>query len=922
VISSFSCFGSARRVRRWSDSRAGCAGLLLAVLGAAACGGAQQAPVVAAKVVVDGPPEVRSDRLPTDAKPLAYSLELTVLPKQDRFSGRAQIVVQLTAASSIIQLHAKDLLVKSVSATAGGATIAGTFEQLTADGVAALRFASSVPAGQVVLELVYEAAFDRQLRGLYRVDSGGESYAFTQFEPISARSAFPCFDEPAWKAHFELWLTVPSDHTAASNTKVIGEEAAGEGLKRVHFAQTPLLPTYLVAFAVGPFDVVDGPAVPASATRDAPVPVRGLATKGKGALLKSALAEVAPQLTALERYFGIAYPFEKIDLVAVPDFGAGAMENVGLITFREYLLLLDPKLATESQRRASAYVMAHELAHQWFGNLVTMNYWDDIWLNEGFATWMGYRIVSELHPQHTADLDFQSRVEEAMSSDSLVSARMIRQPISTTHDIINAFDSITYSKGGGVLAMFERYLGAGVFQAGVQNYVKAHATANASTDDLLDALGASASRDVKTPFTSFLTQVGVPLVESELACSAGSAELRLRQSRYLPIGTSGSGDQRWQIPVCARYEQRGTLKESCTLLAESSGSLAFEGGVCPTWVLPNVDGAGYYRFALPKAELDALRTRAYKRLNASERLSLAQALIAMYAAGKLSAKDALEGIATFTTDSERMVASLPIGFLSYARKRLATDGNRAKLEAYAQKLYTPVRARLGWREQLGESGDSKLLRGQVLEFLAEVGRDPLTRSRFAKLGQDYLGASPDAPVRGDVVPADLADLAVRMFVELGDQAAFDAVQQRLLKTEDALLRNRLLRGLASVTDGDRGAKALALSLDPALRVNEVMIPLRVQFSEPATREAAARYLEQNFDALAKRLPPSATGATPWLYAAFCDEAAATRVETFFASRIQSLPGGPRSLAGALEAIRLCAAGVAAQRPSFEAMFPN
>ncbi|MEY4580803.1 MAG: hypothetical protein RL701_5506, partial [Pseudomonadota bacterium] len=473
---------------------------------------------------------VKALRLPTQARPLAYTLELSVLPKQERFTGRTQISVELSAASDRVWLHGLDLHVSSVHAVVLGQFVRGTYRQENADGLASLHFERALPAGRHLLELRYDAAFDRKLQGLFRVDTQGESYAFTQFEALSARRAFPCFDEPGFKTPFDIWLTVERADVAVSNTRALSEEQAG-AYKRIRFARTKPLPTYLVALAVGPLDIVESAPLPAREGRPEPVPLRGIATKQRGPMLGTALSMLAPMLSTLEDYFGVPYPYDKLDIVAVPDFGPGAMENAGLVTFRDSLLLLDPQRASESERRRSAFVIAHELAHQWVGDLVTMRFWDDIWLNEAFATWLQFRVLGHLHPEFNAELELVHDVQDAMLLDGRVTARMIRQPITSTHDILNAFDGITYAKGGGVIAMFERYLGGSVFQQGMQAYMREHAFGHASTEDLLQALSDAAGRDVTQPFLSFLTQPGVPLIEAQLSCERGQpAQLKLHQT--------------------------------------------------------------------------------------------------------------------------------------------------------------------------------------------------------------------------------------------------------------------------------------------------------------------------------------------------------------------------------------------------------
>jgi cytosol alanyl aminopeptidase len=890
---------------------------LLALL--CGCAGAAQTPAQARTSL---PPTAAADaipsRLPLSVRPLSYVLELKVMPKTDHFSGRTQITVVLENPSDRIWLHGKGLHVTAVKAHVQEDVISGSYQQLNDDGVAALSFERPVPSGQSVLDIEYDAPFDTQLKGLYRVESGGDSYAFTQFEAISARNAFPSFDEPGFKTPFELWVTVPADDVAASNTKVIAYEVTGDE-KRVHFAQTKPLPTYLVALAVGPLDVVDAPPAAANAVRTTPLALRALCVKGKGKLLAHALAEVAPTLSALEAYFGIAYPYDKLDIVAVPDFAAGAMENAGLVTFRDWLLLIDPLQSSEGQRRASAFVLAHELAHQWVGDLVTMRYWDDIWLNEAFATFMEYRVMASLHPDYKPELDLAADMQEAMESDSRVSARMIRQPITSVHDIQNAFDSITYSKGGGVIAMFERYLGAAAFQKGVHEYLSAHAFGNASTEDLLKALRSSSGKDVTAPFMSFLTQVGVPLVEAKLTCTDGKlGELQLKQSRYLPLGSSGSAEQHWQIPVCARYQNAAGMRESCTLLSEPTGSLALTGG-CANWLMPNADGAGYYRFTLPSADLEKLRTQGLRKLSARERLTLAKALRAGFEAGSVSADDWLGTMPLLAADPERSVAMEPLDFLADVRDHWLSDKTRPALEAFVRKLYLPVADRLGLRERKGEAGELKLWRANVLHAVAALGNDPATRKRLAGLGAQYLGIGGDGELHPEVLPSELADSAVEFLVVDGDDAVFDEVYQRLLKAEDATQRTRYLRALGLVKD-TRASKALALALDPALRVNEVLLPLRMQLSDWRTRDAAYTWFERNFDKLAKRVPEASMGSTPWLATTFCDATVIRRLQSFFAPRIEKLQGGPRSLEGAIETLRLCDALVSAQRASVVAFF--
>jgi alanyl aminopeptidase len=897
------------------------AGLLAALLLALAGCGDPSPPGAPAREDQTEDVEVPQGRLPADVRPTHYALDLTVVPAEERFAGEATVTVELDRSRRRLWLHGQDLHVTRASVELpDGGSVPATWEQVEPEGVAELSLERSVGPGAAKLRISWDAAFDRRLRGLFRVDSGGASYAFTQFEPILARRAFPSFDEPAFKARFDVAITAPREQVVVANTPEVETTPAGGAMKRVRFATTDRLPTYLVAFAVGPLDVVGAPPLAANAVRSGPVPFRGVAARGQGARLAYALAHTPPLLQVLEEYFAIPYPYEKLDVLAVPDLAWGGMENAGAITFRESLLLLDAATAPEEQRRGFAYVMAHELSHQWFGDLVTMPWWNDLWLNEAFATWMGDRVLETVHPEYQAEVILLEHVHGAMDADSLTSARRIRQPIETPHDIPNAFDAITYSKGAGVLAMFERWIGRDAFRGGIRRYLEEHREGNATAEDLMRALSQASGRDVATPFASFLAQPGVPLVEAELACGDGPPRLELRQARFLPVGSTGERAMTWQVPVCARYGAAPRPLERCVLLTERSGTLVLDGEGCPTWVMPNADGAGYYRWALPAAELARLRRAGWAALSARERLSVADSLSGAFASATLPAADVFAALEPLAEDEHRAVAVAPMSLVRFAREHLADGVERPGVEAFARGLYAPVHRRLGWAPRAGEDGEAKLLRAKVIEFLADVGRDGPIRREAARRGQQLLGFGGDGRLHLDAVAPELVEPALAVAIQEGSGAFFDALVAHLRASEDDLLRSRMLKALGAARTPALAERARTLSLDPEVRINETLAPLWPQMAEPATRPAAWQWIKAHFDALTARLSQREAGETPWLTASFCDAANAADVQAFFAPRIQALAGGPRNLAGAVEAIRLCAARVAAQRESARTFF--
>ncbi len=624
-------------------------------------------------------------RLPGDVHPLAESIDLQLDPSATAYGGAVDIDVKLDAPRSTVWLHGKDFTVTRASLTPeGAAPIDAKWAERHESGVASLSLVSPAPAGKARIHVEFTAPFQRGGHGLYRASEDKTDYVFTQFEAIAARQAFPCFDEPSFKIPFTVSIVTPDAMTAVANTREASRAPERAGWTRFAFAPTQPLPSYLVAFAVGPFDVVPASDVPADGVRTRPLPLRAITPRGRGKDVAYALSHTGEILSLLEKYTGIEYPWDKLDIVAVPGKG-GAMENAGLVTFGEQLVLMDPATAPVSQRRAYAGVMAHELAHQWTGDLVTMSWWDDTWLNEAFATWLAAKIVESFDPKMHAELGLLRGGLRAMSVDSLASARAIRQPITSTHDIENAFDTITYSKGGAVLDMFERWVGADAWQKGLHAHLEAHRFGNATADDFLQAENDASGRDVKSAFHTFLDQPGVPLVTVSEDCASWDPKrgLGLHQNRFVPLGSKADPGASWQVPVCVRAGEG----VHCTLMADRDAFIPLprEGG-CPAYLFPNVDGAGYYRFALSNAELQSLRTRGMGKLSDREKLVYGGSLRAAWSGGTTPMKDVMLAVEPLARDPLPAIAEEPMGYVSVARDWLWSDPLRARRALRARAL--------------------------------------------------------------------------------------------------------------------------------------------------------------------------------------------------------------------------------------------
>jgi alanyl aminopeptidase len=851
-------------------------------------------------------------QLGVDVVPTSYQLTLNIVPELDHFSGRAVIELEIAEPLEYFYLHGKNLAVSKVQMAIADSRLDASYKQVDKSGIARISLPQAV-SGSARLEIEYSAPFGQSLAGLYKVSESGEDYAFTQFEAISARKAFPGFDEPGFKAPFDITLIVPENQVAISNTPEISSELK-DGMKVVQFATSKPLPTYLIAFAVGDLDVVEWTPLPATDIRPRELPLRGIAAKGKGDQLAYALEGTNAIVTALESYFGTPYPWAKLDILAVPDFAAGAMENAGAITYRESLLLFDDT-ATPERKRRYKMVHAHELAHQWFGDLVTPAWWNDIWLNESFATWMAFVAMDFAEPQGNYRRDLISRGLKVMASDSLVNARQIRQPILSNNDISTAFDGITYSKGGAVLSMFENFLGREDFRQGVRNYMQEFQYGAATADDFIRHLGAASTSQPKEivveAFNSFLEQPGLPLIEMSSQCTGEGVNINLRQSRYFPLGSSGDRDQVWKVPVCLSTPN---ANKTCLMLTQKELDFKLS-QACPEWVMPNANSAGYYRFSMRMDDWNKLLANS-DRQNTEEMMAILGSLTGAFNSGDLDIETLMSIAPQLIASSDWQVATSPMDQMIFMYDRMATEGQKQILEQRFAEFYSSKLDDTGL--DVTEDRDKASLQTALVTFLAETAKQPELRSVLVKMAVAYTGYGTDGDIHPEAANPIIIDTALLVAVdELGDGFT-DHLLGLALGSTDAVVRGRALGAIGNTKDPDKAKEIRELVFSEDLRDNEIYSILFPQAMMAETRGATWEWFQQNIDKILERIPEAAWGRMTMVGSAFCDVEKQIEIEDFFGERIGDLTGGPRNLAKTLEGIDLCIAKVQHHQAEMEA----
>jgi alanyl aminopeptidase len=832
-----------------------------------------------------------------------YRIELRIDPSQDTFSGQVSIDVTLNEATREIWLHGKNLEVSDVHLVDSNANrINATYEQRHPSGVASVTLEQEVASGNAVLHFTYDAPFNTRTNALFKAVRGEDSYAATQFEPTGARQVFPGFDEPAFKVPFDLAFVTRADDVVVTTTPEASTEDLGDGFVRHVFETTRPLPTYLLAIAVGPYDLVDYGTIPANDIRKRELPLRAIAARGQGDRLQYALKNTDGILTVLEEYFGTPYPYKKLDLIAMPEGFGGAMENVGAITYDEYLILMDED-SPLNQRRLYTVVHAHEIGHMWFGNLVTPHWWNDIWLNESFASWIHHKAAQMYWPEGEFDRETLKDSLSAMNADSLAAARQIREPIDHNDKIDGAFDQITYQKGGGVLAMLERYVGEDRFQAGVQLHMERHADSTATAEDFIQSMAEGSERlEIEAAFMTYIQQPGVPLLTVRLECEdERKPRLIVSQTRYAPLGSAIEPEaSKWQIPTCVNFTIDGEQRSSCSLISERSQSIPLDAESCPTQVHPNSHGTGYYRFSLDDDGWSNL-VDGIPGMAAREALVLADSLDAAFRAGATSAETFVSGMAALVNHEAWDVADAATDHLESITE-IIEDSQLDSAEEAFRKIAKPRFTSLGDAADAG----SQLLYKRMQRFLIVVAKDPDMREPLARQAAARMGLDGD-PDLSAAAPDQLETILSVGVQDLG-KPFFDLLLQETIASQDPAFRNAATGALARAEDPALVKKLQAALLAGSFQGVELMRIMQRQMARNATTDLTYNWFRENDEQIISLIPEFMRGRyAPLGGSYFCDSAKADEWRAFIESHADEFPGYKRPLAQAIEQNHLCSA---------------
>ncbi len=831
-----------------------------------------------------------AQRLPGGASPDHYALTVNLNFPTNSYEGDETIDLKLTKPSDTITLNALEIEFHEVTVSAEGKTQTAKVATDEKNEMATFTVPNQLPAGPATVHIKFTGHLNDKLRGFYLSTYKGRKYEVSQMESTDARVAFPCFDEPAYKATFALTAIVDKGDTAISNGEIVSDTPGPGDKHTIKFSTSPKMSSYLVALSVGDWkcvsDHTDG------------VKVSVCTVPGKENLAQFPLAASKYILHYYNNYYGIKYPLPKLDNIAVPDFQAGAMENWGAIIYRESALLVDDKTASVGTKQNVADTIAHEMAHQWFGDLVTMEWWDDIWLNEGFATWMTPHPLAQWKPDWLEGQQVAGDTQRALSGDASRNTRPIRQAAETRAEIEQLFDGIAYGKSAAVLHMLETYLGPETFRQGVNLYLKEHAYGNATAADFWSAMARASKQPIDQIMPTFVLQPGVPFVDVSSKCEGGNTTLEISQKRYFnsPDDFNKPTDELWQIPICAKGINGSSAgQQQCFVMTRREQQFTMKG--CPKFVFPDSNALGYYRFNYDAPGLRQLGSGAETALTPEERIAMVGNEFALMRIGKHSVGDYLALGAQFKNTPGAVLLQSFGRHLRGIDDNLLTEADRPEFQAWLRTQFSPVLQQLGYTARPNDTPEEKQKRAILFQGLGILGNDPEVIQQARIMVQQYM--KDPASIDGTLAPAVIA-VAARH----GDAELYDQYLAQIQKAHSPQQQYQFFYALPEFPQPELTKRTLDSVLTPAVRGQDLFI-LMPMLGTPASQDETWDFMRSHFDQLQAKMGGGLGSASIFLYGAqgFCSTEKATQVKEFFQQH--PFPGTERNQREAIESIDSC-----------------
>ena len=838
--------------------------------------------------------------LPETARPSKYRIKLQPDLKNFTFDGEQSVDLLILEATSTIVLNSIDLEISNTTLHANGTTLTSKSVTIDKDAeTATLDFGETIQPGDARLEMVFTGGLNDKLMGFYRSEytsQDGETryLATTQFEPTDARRAFPCWDEPAKKATFEVTLVFSDEYQAVSNTPVVEEAVPGPGLKSVRFAETPIMSTYLLVFIVGNLTSIEERAAGGTT-------VGVWTTPGKEDQASFALDTSVKLLSYFNEYFGIPYPLPKLDHIAIPDFAAGAMENWGAVTYRETALLVDPDNSSAGTRQRVAEVIAHEMAHMWFGDLVTMEWWDDLWLNESFASWMGNKAVDWLFPEWEMWTQFVNMdTNRALSLDGLKNSHPIEQAVKNPAEVSQLFDAISYSKGASVIRMLENFLGEESFRKGLNRYLSSHMYDNARTEDLWSALETESGRPVTAIMDSWVKQMGYPVLQVESDRTGGQTTLSVTQERFVYDRFLGDGEpdsdsdnEVWRVPVSA---SQGSEESAVTVMDGRQTQIDVPGSG-DGWVKLNPLQTGFFRVNYSTEDWQRLVPAIESlELHATDRLGVQNDAYALSRAGLLPVTQFLSLAQAYKNEDDASVWSDLASNLRDIEQLISDEAIHPAYQGFAREIFGPAARKIGWEPKSGEGHLDALLRSTVLSQAGSY-HDPDVTAQASERFQKYLQDR-------ETLAPNLRGVVFALAAQSGGKDVYDQIWGLEGETDLAEEKIRLLMSLTRFQRPELLNSTLADSLSAKVRSQDSITLVAGVAANPKGRDLAWEFVKDNWAEFDRRYGGGGFGLMRLvsICSHFNSQEKADEVDSFFAEH--PAPAAERTIRQALERVRL------------------